>query len=296
MSVLLATGLSGFLGRRCVEDLARRGFEIHGITSRDARGLPSCVRWHNLDLLKSNGIEALCASIRPDALFHLAWYAEHPEFWTSPLNLAWLRASRMLVDACVASGTSRIVAAGSCAEYATPARGRYAETSAVGPTTPYGAAKASLHEYVAEVGRSRRVTVAWGRLFFLYGPGEPETKFIPATAREFLLRRAPVIRDPDRYVDYIHVSDAARAFVRILDSPIQGAINVGTGRAASVSELARLIRETLAGETPTVPDESGRQFSGQDMVADVARLSDELSFGWKFDLQSGVRDELEAAS
>jgi len=295
--VLLATGLTGFLGRRCVNELKQRGFEIHAITSREPQDVVPDVRWHYFDLLSGESVEALCTAVRPDALLHLAWVAEHPGFWASPLNSAWLRASKALVDAFVASGGSRIVAAGSCAEYASPAHGRYTEASAIAPVTPYGVAKAALHEYLIQLGRHhRRLSVAWGRIFFPYGPGEPRSKFIPAMARGIRSGHTLAIRDPNRCADYIHVLDAARALVAMLDSTTQGAVNIGTGRGISMTELGSIIGAILRGTTPRVPCAIRSEFSGDDMVADVARLRGELAFRWEFDLLSGVLDALGPAS
>ena len=55
--------------------------------------------------------------IRPEVLIHLAWYAEHGKYWTSPENVRWVEASLALLRGFAAAGGRRVVMAGTCAEY-----------------------------------------------------------------------------------------------------------------------------------------------------------------------------------
>jgi hypothetical protein len=49
-------------------------------------------------------------------LLHLAWYAEHGEFWNAPENLRWLEATHSADAGLLAPQVdARSVAAGTCA-------------------------------------------------------------------------------------------------------------------------------------------------------------------------------------
>ncbi len=81
------------------------------------------------------------------------------------------------------------------------------------------------------------VTATWARLFYLYGPGEPEERLVPR-----LLGAAAsggeINVHADHVRDYLHVSDAAKALAVLLHSQVGGAVNVGSGRGTRISELA----------------------------------------------------------
>src|SRR5258706_14740282 len=114
---ILVTGARGFIGRECLTRLSALDAELHALSTQsvsDAGG----VTWHQCDLLDSPAAVGLLQRIAPSHLLHLAWIAEPGVFWESPLNHRWLAASTVLFEAFYASGGKRVVAAGSCAEYA----------------------------------------------------------------------------------------------------------------------------------------------------------------------------------
>src|SRR5262249_31036942 len=86
-----------------------------------------------------------------------------------------------------------------------------------------------------------------------------------------------------------HVQDAADALVALLDSDLQGAVNVGSGNAVSVRSLVRRLgvltgRPELVrcGAVPDRPDEPPL------IVADVGRLRGELGWSPRFTLEGGL--------
>jgi nucleoside-diphosphate-sugar epimerase len=89
----------------------------------------------------------------------------------------------------------------------------------------------------------------------------------------------------------MHVADAARALVTILDSSHQGAINVASGNCTPVRTVIATIAELTGrhdlvclGARPTPPDESPR------LAASTALLRDQLGFAPEFNLARGLAD------
>jgi nucleoside-diphosphate-sugar epimerase len=292
MTVVLATGLTGFLGSHVAKRLHDHDVVVHGLTTRDPGTLSPHLRWHRADLLADANMEELCRSIGAQSLLHLAWYTEHPAFWSSPLNQQWYTASRQLVGSFLQAGGTRVVAAGSCAEYAMPVNGLAAEQASLTSSSPYAAAKTALSRELFEIAAKSGVSAAWGRLFFLYGPSDAPGKLIQHAAREVRSGRSLSPRDPDRRVDYIHVEDAADAFVKLLLSALNGPINIASGDSYTVGELVRVVESVAKGGSVATPPTAPVRPYTDDLVADVRRLHDELGFSPRFGIVDGVRDAL----
>jgi len=107
---ILITGASGFIGRQAVLALRGSGDEVHTV-QHTARQM-SDSRNHTVDLLDSQQVTRLMERVKPTHLIHLAWYAEHGKYWTSPLNLEWVAASLKLFQAFIVNGGQRAVLAG----------------------------------------------------------------------------------------------------------------------------------------------------------------------------------------
>src|SRR6185312_12912218 len=151
--------------------LAARGYEVHGVASRDA------------DLLDPEAVTRLVRDVRPTHLLHLAWYAVPGAFWESPENARWLEASTRLLEAFAVSGGTRAVVAGTCAEYDWSGDGALSEASTpLSPRTAYGEAKNALRAAAERLS----VSLGWGRVFFLYGPHEDPRRLVASVARSLV--------------------------------------------------------------------------------------------------------------
>jgi nucleoside-diphosphate-sugar epimerase len=275
---VLVTGATGFIGREVLAPLRERGFEVHGIGSSDA------------DLLAPGAAAAVIEELRPTHLLHLAWYAEPGKFWTSPLNERWERASVDLVRAFLAAGGERVVAMGSCAEYDWDAvgDGDCSETATpLRPSTPYGVAKHRLHEEAAGIVAEHGATLAWGRMFFTFGPREHPARLVPAVVLPLLRGEPAETTDGHQVRDFLHITDVAAAVAALLDNPVTGPVNIGSGTGVSVRALVELVADAAGrpdllrvGALPSRASEPER------LVADVTRLRDEV--GWS---PSGTLDE-----
>ena len=105
MRVLL-TGGSGFVGRYVLKALQHQGIEV--VTVGRVRAQPS-VPFIEADLLSVTDFGPLVQQAQATHLLHLAWYAEHGKYWTSPLKLRWAEATTRLVEAFCAAGGQQVV-------------------------------------------------------------------------------------------------------------------------------------------------------------------------------------------
>jgi len=78
--------------------------------------------------------------------------------------------------------------------------------------------------------------------------------------------------------DFIHVDDAAAAFVGIVESGFTGIVNLGTGKGVTLRELCAAITPLIKGAVPPTELPDGRLVS-HPLVADIGLLSATVT-GW----------------
>lgn len=274
---VLLTGASGFVGRAAIAPLLRRGFEVHALARRRIVA-PAAVQWHQVDLFAADrALDDILAAVRPDYLLHFAWYAEPGKYWQAAENVDCLSGSLRLVRAFHAAGGRRVVMAGTCAEYDWSDAAPLRETSPRRPATLYGVCKNALQEVLTAYGAQHGLSAAWGRIFFPYGPHEPTVRLVPDLVRALLEGRVARCSSGGQVRDFIHVDDAAEAFVALLASDVRGAVNIGSGHGIAVKDVALTIAERLGrpdllaiGALPDRPDEP------PSLVADIGRLTNEV--------------------
>ena len=262
----------------------------------DLAGASAC---HAVDLLDQAATAALLARLRPSHLLHLAWTVTPGAFWTTRENLDWVAASLGLYRAFVAAGGRRFVGAGTCAEYGwAPAQTAHPldeHAAACTPATLYGTAKHALHGLLGAAAAPDGVSLAWGRIFLLYGPGEKPGRLV-GDAIAHLLRGQPFETTAGtQRRDVMHVGDVAGAFAALAASGVTGPVNIGTGKAPPLAELlGEVARQTgggallRLGARPMPPDEPAQ------LLAASRRLRDEVGFTPGHSLASGIADSIAA--
>ncbi|WP_052341801.1 NAD-dependent epimerase/dehydratase family protein [Salinarimonas rosea] len=298
---LLLTGATGFVGRPLAGALAGRGWRIVGTTSRaDPPVVAGVAAWERADLTDAAACRALVARARPDALVHGAWTTTPGRFWSDPANLAWLEAGTALLDAFGAAGGRRAVGLGTCAEYATGDARLDEATTPIRPATPYGAAKAALFHAGTAAALAHGISFAWARLFTPYGPGEPPGKLIGSVARALVAGERVATTEGTQERDFLYVSDIAEAVAALLDSAVEGPVNVGSGEAVRLRDLVARIAVQAGGANRVDLGARPRPPHDPDsMVAAVTRLTTEVGFRPAVSLDDGlartvaaVRDEM----
>ncbi len=289
---LLVTGASGFIGSQVLEQLAGGPVTVHAVARTPARDLPAT--WHAADLLDAAARAAVVATVEPTHLLHLAWVTEHGVFWESPRNHDWAEATIYLLEEFAAAGGRRAVVAGSCAEYDWSDPGLVTGTchetaTPLGAASLYGRVRAETFRRATQLAASSGLSLAWARLFFLFGPRENPRRLVPSLIRAALTAETLELTHPDRIVDLISTFDAATALIRILESEVAGPVNVASGQGVRLAALAAQINQ-IAGR-PSMPESSAAPPDVR-LVADVTRLSTEVGFEPKYDLEAALEEAI----
>jgi nucleoside-diphosphate-sugar epimerase len=288
---ILVTGASGFVGSHVVRWLQREGQEVHAVSDH-AADYPSPVQGHVVDLLGGE-MHALIRSVRPTHLLHLAWHVPPGEFWTATENVRWLQASLDLVQAFAAAGGKRWVGAGTCAEYDWSRGGIFRENDPIRPTNLYGACKSALQMNAELLGKKLGVEVAWGRIFFPYGPGEPSVRLVASVIQSLLRDKPALCTEGNQVRDFLFVGDVARAFGALLGSSLQGPVNIGSGIPIAVRGLVSQIAE-IVGRADLVRFGAlpGRDDEPSEIVADTRTLRS-IGFEVRYSLRQGLERSVE---
>ena len=275
MSRVLLTGATGFVGRHAIPLLLGAGHEVHATSRTPSFG--DDVYWRTVDLLHRNAPATVVREVEPEYLLHFGWYAEPGKFWTSERNADWQRATVELVKAFAQGGGRRAVLAGTCAEYRWDRETHCVEgETPLEPATPYGQAKHATREAVEAIDA---LSVAWGRVFWLFGPHEDPRRLGGAVAQS-LVRGEPVATTHGEQVrDFLYSPEMAEAFVALLGSDVQGAVNMASGRPVRLKEVIGALADA-AGRPELVRfgERAAPEGEPAAITADVTRLRDEV--GW----------------
>ncbi len=249
----LVTGGAGFIGHHLVRALRERGLEVtvlDDLSVGSADRLPPEVRLVEGDVRDP---AALADALR-DAryVFHLAAVvsvrASVDGFVRdADVNLG---GTIRLLEAMRGRGVEKAVLASSMAVYADGEGAPIGEDHRTAPASPYGIAKLAAEQYWHLVAPQLGVQPTVLRYFNTYGPGQTPTPYVGVITHftERILRGEPpiVYGDGEQRRDFVHVDDVAFATAAVLDHEVAGrTINVGTGRATSVNEVARALLSLL---------------------------------------------------
>jgi nucleoside-diphosphate-sugar epimerase len=288
---VLVTGASGYLGRHVVASLLDAGIDVHAVARRPSTGVGAS--WHCADLLDPAPADDLVRAVAPTHLLHLAWCSEHGSYWSDPANLDWVAATLRLARAFERAGGQRMVVAGTSAEYqwGAPGGGVLDERSSpLHPASLYGWAKLSTEQVVSAFARRAGLSVAWGAVFFSFGPYEDKARLVPSVIRSLLASRRVTLRSGPAVRDFLDVRDVAAGLVALLRSEVTGRVNVASGVGTAVAAVAHRVGVALGRDDLIDAATSLPEGEAPAVVAAVSRLRDEVGFAPRISLDEGLAD------
>lgn len=286
---IFLTGATGLIGQETASELARAGHEVIAI-SRSGRMVGGAAEAMPVDLTDRKACRDALAATRPEALVHLAWYGG-PGRMGARENVQWAATTLGLVFDFAEAGGRQVVAAGSCAEYDWSRKGVHKESDSLKPQGVYGLAKAHAGQLLAGSADALGLTMAWARIFFVYGSGEPKGRLFGDLIRGLRARRTVPCTDGEQVRDFLHAADVGRALTACLDAGVAGPINIGSGQGIRVRDLITETAQLMkAPELISLGEIKRPEDDPAAVVADVSRLSTETEFVPQFDVKSGIRD------
>ena len=296
---LLVTGASGFIGSYLLNILDNSNYDVHA-TYRENKPNKTFKKtnWYQLDLLENFEVENLIRTIKPDHIIHLAWYTEHGKFWDSPLNNEWVDASINLFKSFKSIKGKKFISCGTKAEYFD---GEFMdehlnstfeckEDMISNPDSIYGKSKNFLHEQLRDLDKEGNQSLVWARVFDTYGPYEDKKKFCSYVINNAINNKKVECINPSLGIDFLHVYDIARAYKIILDSDFIGTVNISSGKAVELRDIAKYILTKFKKEHLlhlNLASKDCRVMFGNNEIL--------KSLGWseKYDINKGLDDLIE---
>lgn len=173
------------------------------------------------------------------------------------------------------------------------------ETKRLEPSSVYAVTKQDHEQLCLVVGRAYNIPTVALRYFNVYGPGQalsnPYTGALAIFSSRLLNRQSPLIfEDGLQSRDFVNVADIVRANLLAMTSDAANyhAINIGTGRATTILETARMLAQGLGVDAePTVVGKF-REGDIRHCVADIARARTLLEYEPSVTLEAGIEELL----
>ena len=242
---LLITGAAGFIGRYVAREALRRGYRVTGIDRRRSPTPGVDFEFIEADIRDRDRIAEVMKT--QDSVVHLAAVTSNLEFIKNPGDCYAVNANGFLnvIDAAAKSGCQGFVYASSAAVY----RDGFSEDTVIDVRKQgnHYAKTKLMNEMVARSYEHIHKMRATGLRFFnVYGNGE-NTKGDYASIVTLFLKaqknREPLVvyGDGRQSRDLIHVTDAARITLDLLDKSTADVYNVGTGVSTAYTAIAEMI-------------------------------------------------------
>lgn len=264
MARFLVTGGCGFIGSHLCEALLAQGHSVHVLDDLSTGMLANLAPGATLRIGSvEDPREVASAMAGVDGCFHLAaiasvarctqeWLASHHTNLSG--TIAVLDAARSMTR-----GTPiPVVYASSAAVYGAAAVSPLDEESVARPISAYGADKLGCELHARAAGRVHAMPTLGLRFFNVFGPRQDPRSPYSGVISIFCDRLSaglPITIEGDggQTRDFIFVKDVVAALIRgmALASPEAPVLNVCTGEATSVLQLARVIAATC-GSLPDI--------------------------------------------
>ncbi len=296
MKKVLLTGGSGFIGRHSIPFLLDKGYEVHAVFYEKE---PNFIQnenlfWHQCNLLNFSDQKSLFAKVKPSHLLHFAWYAVPGKYWTSLENFRWVQASLEILRNFVEQGGIRALISGTSAEYDWSYGYCSERVTPIRPSTLYGTCKNCLHEMLRKFSAQIGLSYAWGRVFFLYGPHEYLERLVASFIYSLLKNKKAHCLHGNLIRDFLHVQDAASAFVSLMESDVTGPVNIASGNPITLKDIVNIIADKLNKRELVQFDESDSTLSEPKLlVADVKRLNREVGWTPIYDMDRGLEQTID---
>lgn len=282
---ILITGGSGFLGSHIVHALAAQKFKIAVLlrqskTPQRLAGLENSIHIIHGDIGRPEDWLNELKDFAPEAAVHMAWSGVGGSQRNEAAQADNITNTVKLAAALKACGTKHFIGAGSQAEYG-PINRRCSEDEATNPVTLYGHAKLAAGAMTKLYCYENDLRFAWLRIFSTYGPGDHDYWLIPYVIKELCAGRIPRLTKCEQCWDYLHVSDAAAAFVSVLMEPAaMGIFNLGSDTAPPLASIITRIRDCIDPKLPVgFGSISYQPHQVMHLQANISRLT--KATGWK---------------
>jgi UDP-glucose 4-epimerase len=313
----LITGGAGYIGAHVADTFLSDGKEIiiydslyQGLESRieylstkHMREIPLI----DADIRDIDKFEEVISIYKPDGIIHTAALKAVGESMEKPDEYFEVNfhATRKMLEVITKHQIKHFIFSSTAAVYGSPDQSTpIKEDAPKNPISPYGASKLAAE---VEVEKFLATTGNHGtslRFFNVIGTASAELldnsieNLVPIVINKLKMGEPPVIYGTDYSTpdgtcirDYVDVRDVARAHLAVanFNGDLPFAMNVGTGRGASVREIINQIR-AVTGQVDIVSSEVSRRAGDSScLCADVSLIKNLIGFSANYSLKASAQ-------
>jgi nucleoside-diphosphate-sugar epimerase len=295
---VLVAGAGGFIGANLVRALTARGDDVHALVRPDTslariEDLFDRISVHRLDASDHEALSECLDKVRPTVVVNAVRSRPSSVAPLIPVRDNIMAAAALLVSA-VESGSTRFIQLGSSTEYeARP--GRLDESIPLKPAGMHGATKAAATLVCRELAAELGIELVVLRPFQVYGPWDDPCHLVP-TAIAAALDGRDLVLAPRGRRDWIFVSDLIEACLLALAAELGGEqpeLNLGTGQQWSNEDVVETIAKLSDRPIRMRLDEkAGRPWDRDDWRADSTKAGKLLGWKPRHDLASGLKETI----
>jgi NAD dependent epimerase/dehydratase len=306
----LVTGAGGFIGSHLTESLLSSGWEVRALVHYNSR---SHFGW--LDRYtehSSNGLEIVAGDVSDpfqmrelvsgcDVVFHLAALIGIPYSYVAPASYIQTNVTGTLnlAEAALNAGAKRFVHTSTSETYGTALYTPIDERHPMQAQSPYSASKIAADKLIESFVCSFGLPAVTIRPFNTYGPRQSARAVIPTIITQALNGKVVRLGSLSPVRDLTYVGDTVAGFIAVANAPNEAngsVINLGTGTAVSIGELAETIFDILGGEFEIVTDDSRvRPVQSEVMTLISNNTQAKTLLGWmpRISLRAGLEQAVE---
>ena len=170
------------------------------------------------------------------------------------------------------------------------------EDDRLAPASIYAATKLAQEDLVRVACGALGIPYAILRFQNVFGEGQslknPYTGILSIFSTRIRLGLPlPIFEDGEESRDFVHVYDVAAALLRCIERPVDSGVtlNVGSGRATSILEVARMLQRTMGSDVD--PHVTGEYRVGdiRHNFADISHLQSAIGFRPSISIEQGIR-------
>lgn len=287
MKKVILTGGTGLIGTQTIPCLLNAGFKVYVMTMGDEVSTDN-VTYIKANLFDKNAVDKMFSDVQPEYLLHYAWLSTG--LFNDNMNFDFLTSSIDMLKSFHKYGGKRVVMAGTYAEYGYHNE-TLKETMPAEPINIYSQCKDFVHKIAEVYCHNNNISFGWGRIFSAFGKEKDPRRLTSDVINHLSANQEVVIRSGSLIRDYIYTKDIAAAFVKFLDSNVEGVVNICTGKDSSIHDYVMKIAQAMGKENLVVFNE---QASPQQIrvVGDSTRLNKEVGFVPQYTIEEAIKEIL----